>query len=161
MIKSLRHVFAPTPLFRGEGVRGGVALHRVGALPWDERLLPSSLAVGDAPRALVVDGRSATSASALTAVFAVVRGHMRSLAKAGGRLVLVGDATPHDGCEAAMFAEGIEGFARSAAKELGASGATASYLRVARGADGAYAAPSLRFLLSGRSAYVSGVSFVG
>ena len=58
-----------------------------------------------------------------------------------------------------MFAEGLEGFARSAAKELGPSGATATYLRVARDADGAAASPSLRFLLSGRSAYVSGASF--
>ncbi|KAH8052142.1 3-oxoacyl-[acyl-carrier-protein] reductase [Aureococcus anophagefferens] len=159
MLKTLRHVFAPTALYRGEGVCGGVALHRVGGGAWDERLLPSSVASDDgAPGALVVDGRRARSPAAL-AVFGVVQ--RRQLAKTGGRLVLVGDArrARSGDCEAAMFAEGLEGFARSAAKELGPSGATATYLRVARDADGAAASPSLRFLLSGRSAYVSGASF--
>ena len=47
MLKSLRHVFAPTALYRGEGVCGGVALHRVGGGAWDERLLPSSVASDD------------------------------------------------------------------------------------------------------------------
>ena len=81
MLKSLRHVFAPTALYRGEGVCGGVALHRVGGGAWDERLLPSSVASDDgAPGALVVDGRRARSPAALREVFDVVRGAARALA---------------------------------------------------------------------------------
>jgi len=55
---------------------------------------------------------------------------------------------------AAVAQRALEGFVRSAAKELRA-GATAQLVRVAPGAEGNIES-TLRFLLSGRSAYVSG-----
>ena len=55
---------------------------------------------------------------------------------------------------AAVAQRALEGFVRSAAKELRA-GATAQLVRVAPGAEGNLES-TLRFLLSGRSAYVSG-----
>ena len=73
-----------------------------------------------------------------------------------GRAVVIGRpasaaATPR----AAATAAALEGFVRSLAKEVGKRGSTAQLLVVAEGAE-ARVEPVLRFLLSPRSAFISG-----
>jgi 3-oxoacyl-[acyl-carrier protein] reductase len=73
-----------------------------------------------------------------------------------GRLVVL--ATPPELAETPLHAvaqRALEGFVRSAGKEVGASGSTANLVYVAPEAEGGIES-TLRFLLSGRSAYVSG-----
>jgi 3-oxoacyl-[acyl-carrier protein] reductase len=72
-----------------------------------------------------------------------------------GRLVVL--ATPPEMAETPLHAvaqRALEGFVRSAGKEVG-NGSTANLVYVAPGAEGNVES-TLRFLLSGRSAYVSG-----
>ncbi|MBY5163027.1 3-oxoacyl-ACP reductase [Salsipaludibacter albus] len=72
-----------------------------------------------------------------------------------GRIVVLGRAPEAIDDPAAHAAQrSLEGFVRAIGKELRAGG-TANLVTVAPGADDGIAAP-LRFLLSGRSAYVSG-----
>jgi len=73
-----------------------------------------------------------------------------------GRVVVLGrpPATRLDARTAAAQA-GLEGFTRSVAKELGKRGSTAALLYVEDGAEHRVAGP-LRFLLSKRSAFISG-----
>ena len=73
-----------------------------------------------------------------------------------GRLIVL--ATPPEQAETPLHAvaqRALEGFVRAAGKEVGAGGATANLVYVAHGAEGGTES-TLRFLLSGRSAYVSG-----
>ncbi len=80
---------------------------------------------------------------------------MRRVARSG-RLVVVG--RPVDQAETSAQAAacgGLEGFVRSAAKEVGKKGATAQLLYVDADADSQLGGP-LRFVLSEHSVYVSG-----
>jgi 3-oxoacyl-[acyl-carrier protein] reductase len=80
---------------------------------------------------------------------------IRRIESSGRVLVL---ATPPELAESrrqAVAQRALEGFVRSVAKEIGNKGATANLVYVAPGAEVA-AESTLRFLLSARSAYVSG-----
>jgi 3-oxoacyl-[acyl-carrier protein] reductase len=73
-----------------------------------------------------------------------------------GRLIVL--ATPPEHAEDpahAVAQRSLEGFVRSAAKEVGGKGATANLVYGAPGAEGGLES-TLRFFLSARSAYVSG-----
>lgn len=72
-----------------------------------------------------------------------------------GRVVVLG--RPSEGLPVAEAAaqEALLGFVKSVGKEVGRGGATANLLRVAPGAEGRLSGP-LAFLLSARSAFVSG-----
>ncbi|GJF34234.1 3-oxoacyl-ACP reductase [Kitasatospora sp. NE20-6] len=110
------------------------------------------------PAALVLDATGLTGAAGLAEVYAFAHPLVRELAP-GGRVVVLGDvpaeaAAGPGGVGAAVAAQALEGFTRSLGKEL-RGGATCQLLRVAAGGEGALASP-LRFLLSPRSAYVSG-----
>ncbi len=73
-----------------------------------------------------------------------------------GRVVVIGRPPGHAGSpRAAAAAAALEGFVRSLAKEVGKRGSTAQLLVVDEGAE-ARTEPVLRFLLSPRSAFVSG-----
>ncbi len=73
-----------------------------------------------------------------------------------GRIVVVARPTGDESTsEAAAANSAVDGFVRSLAKEIGKQGGTAQLLRVAPEAEDRIAGP-LRFLLSERSAYVSG-----
>ncbi|MCX4246946.1 3-oxoacyl-ACP reductase [Paraliomyxa miuraensis] len=73
-----------------------------------------------------------------------------------GRVVVVGRPASAAGTpRAAATAAALEGFVRSLAKEVGKRGSTAQLLTVAEGAE-ARVEPVLRFLLSPRSAFISG-----
>src|SRR4051812_4241838 len=104
--------------------------------------------------ALVFDAMEIADAEGLRALYEFFHEHIRSIGPSG-RLVVLG--TPPElapGRRAAVAQRALEGFVRSAAKEL-RQGATGQLVYVAPGAE-ANAESTLRFLLSARSAYVSG-----
>jgi 3-oxoacyl-[acyl-carrier protein] reductase len=104
--------------------------------------------------ALVFDATGIEDSGGLKAIYEFFHGTIRSLGPSG-RLVVLG--TPPElaaSRPAAVAQRALEGFVRSAAKEL-RQGATGQLVYVAPGAE-ANAESTLRFLLSARSAYVSG-----
>jgi 3-oxoacyl-[acyl-carrier protein] reductase len=104
--------------------------------------------------ALIFDATGVTDSSELHSVYAFFGPVIRRVAPSGRVLVLgtppEAAATPRE----ATAQRALEGFVRSVGKEVG-RGATAQLLYVAPGAEG-NAESTLRFLLSARSAYVSG-----
>ncbi|MEU4132027.1 3-oxoacyl-ACP reductase [Streptomyces wuyuanensis] len=113
--------------------------------------LPVAAAAAD-PAAIVIDATGVASARALAGVHALLHPVVRSVA-ASGRIVVLGaplSATDH---HQAAAQQALDGFVRSLAKETG-RGRTVNLVRIAGGARAAES--TLRFLLSPRSAYVSG-----
>ncbi|MFE4217112.1 3-oxoacyl-ACP reductase [Streptomyces sp. NPDC056844] len=106
------------------------------------------------PAAVVLDATGVTTAAGLADVHAALHPVVRSLA-GGGRIVVLGTTPSPDDHHQAAAQQALEGFVRSLGKEIG-RGATAQLLRLAPGADAASAESTLRFLLSPRSAYISG-----
>jgi 3-oxoacyl-[acyl-carrier protein] reductase len=107
------------------------------------------------PAALVFDATGVDEVSRLRALYEFFHPRIRALAP-NGRIVVL--STPHG--ETASPAEAAaqqaaEGFVRSLGKEIGQKGSTANLVRVAPGGEGAIES-TLRFLVSARSAYVSG-----
>ncbi|MFD4033970.1 3-oxoacyl-ACP reductase [Streptomyces sp. NPDC058637] len=105
------------------------------------------------PAGIVVDATGITSAAGLGHLHTALHPVVRSLAT-GGRVVVLGTPPSPDDHHQAAAQQALEGFVRSLGKEIG-RGATTQLLRVAPGAA-ASAESTLRFLLSPRSAYVSG-----
>jgi len=108
----------------------------------------------DALGALLFDASGIARSEDLRAVYEFFHAHIRQLAPCGRLLVLGAPPRAAGEPRAAVAQRALEGFVRAAAKELRA-GATAQLVRVAPGAEGSVES-TLRFLLSGRSAYVSG-----
>ncbi|KPC84172.1 3-oxoacyl-ACP reductase [Streptomyces sp. NRRL S-4] len=106
------------------------------------------------PAAVVLDATGITTAAGLAGVHAALHPVVRSLA-GGGRIVVLGTTPSPDDHHQAAAQQALEGFVRSLGKEIG-RGATAQLLRLAPGASAASAESTLRFLLSPRSAYISG-----
>ena len=106
------------------------------------------------PAAVVLDATGITTAAGLAGVHAALHPVVRSLAT-GGRVVVVGTTPSPDDHHQAAAQQALEGFVRSLGKEIG-RGTTVQLLRLAPGAGAASAESTLRFLLSPRSAYVSG-----
>ncbi|MEU8706059.1 3-oxoacyl-ACP reductase [Streptomyces sp. NPDC048565] len=106
------------------------------------------------PAAVVLDATGVTTAAGLADVHAALHPVVRSLA-GGGRIVVLGTTPSPDDHHQAAAQQALEGFVRSLGKEIG-RGSTAQLLRLAPGADAASAESTLRFLLSPRSAYISG-----
>lgn len=105
--------------------------------------------------AFVFDATGIDDPAGLDALYDFFHPLMRELAKCG-RVVVIG-RDPHSFKSAAHAAAqaALEGFVRSAAKELGKKGSTANLLYVQKGAEARAQGP-LRWLLSPRSAFVSG-----
>lgn len=106
--------------------------------------------------ALVFDATGLSGADALGALHAFFQPVVGRLGRSGRVLVLgrpVDDAGLSAGAAAAQSS--LDGFVKSVAKELGSKGVTANLLRVETGAE-ALAGPVLRWLLTDRSAFVSG-----
>lgn len=109
----------------------------------------------DRPGAVVLDATGVTTAAGLGGVHAALHPVVRSLAP-GGRVVLLGTLPSPDDHHQAAAQQALEGFVRSLGKEIG-RGSTVQLVRVPGGGGTARgAASTLRFLLSPRSAYVSG-----
>ncbi|MFD9769134.1 3-oxoacyl-ACP reductase [[Kitasatospora] papulosa] len=106
------------------------------------------------PVAVVLDATGVSTAAGLADVHAALHPVVRSLA-GGGRVVVLGTTPSPEDHHQAAAQQALEGFVRSLGKEIG-RGATAQLVRLAPGADAASAGSTLRFLLSPRSAYISG-----
>jgi 3-oxoacyl-[acyl-carrier protein] reductase len=105
-------------------------------------------------KALVFDASGIADSSELACLHAFFHPTVR-LVERCGRVIVLG--TPASDCasvRAATAQRAIEGFTRSLGKEIG-RGSTVQLVHVAAGAEDAMAS-TLRFLLSPRSAYVSG-----
>ena len=120
---------------------------------------PTRVAPGEAPEgqkvdAIVFDGTGIASPEAFVEAYQFFHLWMRRLNRSG-RVVVIGrpPAETKDPVQAAAFA-GIEGFARSIAKEIGGNGSTANSVFVEEGAEDRLNGV-LRFLLSPRSAFIS------
>jgi 3-oxoacyl-[acyl-carrier protein] reductase len=104
--------------------------------------------------AVLLDASGIKRAEDLRAVYDLLHPHIRQIGPSGRLLVLATPPAAAGDVREAVAQRALEGFTRSAAKELRA-GATAQLVRVAPGAEGNVEG-TLRFLLSGRSAYVDG-----
>lgn len=112
-------------------------------------------AEADTPRAgIVLDATGITEPEDLHTLFDVMNPQMKKIAK-NARIVVLG-TTPElaEGTER-IAARALEGFSRSLAKEL-RHGATAQLVYLAPDAQASSAESTLRFLLSGKSAFVNG-----
>lgn len=111
--------------------------------------------VAERYQALVFDGSGLTDSLQLIQAYRFFNANIRKL-RPSGRIVILG--RPHMDCatpEAAATQRALEGLSRSLAKEVGSKGATAQLITVAEGAE-ANLDSSLRFILSPKSAYISG-----
>ncbi|MGA5624295.1 3-oxoacyl-ACP reductase [Streptomyces cellulosae] len=112
--------------------------------------LPTDEAAGK-PAAVVLDATGVRTVADLDEVHAALHPVVRSVAESG-RIVVLGaplDAADH---HQAAVQQALEGFTRSLGKETG-GGRTVNLVRLT---DASAAESTLRFLLSPRSAYVSG-----
>ena len=116
--------------------------------------LPASVGSATGMAALVFDATGLTDSAALRGLYEFFHPVARSL-RSGGRVVVF--ATPPERCDRpaeAAAQRAVEGFVRSVGKEFG-RGITAQVVYVAPEAE-SNVESTLRFLLSARSAYVSG-----
>ncbi|MEU6391900.1 3-oxoacyl-ACP reductase [Streptomyces sp. NPDC046939] len=104
------------------------------------------------PVGVVVDATAVTGPETLAEVHAALHPVVRSVATSGRVVVLGAPLSPDDHHQAAVQ-QGLEGFVRSLGKEIG-QGRTVNLVRIAGPVSAAES--TLRFLLSPRSAYVSG-----
>lgn len=121
---------------------------------------PSALA--DAPAggekvdAIVFDGSGLRTVDQLKQLHTLLHPWIRRVRR---RVIILGrPAAGEDDAEARACQRALDGFTRALAKELGRKGATANRIEVAAGAE-ARIEPVLRWLLSPRSAYISGQPF--
>ncbi|MFI1932394.1 3-oxoacyl-ACP reductase [Streptomyces sp. NPDC020330] len=106
------------------------------------------------PAGIVLDATGVASARGLAEVHAALQPVVRSLAP-GGRIVVLGTPPTAEDHHQAAAQQALEGFVRSLGKEVG-RGSTVQLLRLPADATPGAAESTLRFLLSPRSAYVSG-----
>ena len=105
--------------------------------------------------ALVFDATALRTPKDLRALYDAFHPWIHTLGRSGRVLVIGRPARTLPNAGAAATAAALEGFARSVAKEVGRKGATAHSVFVAQGAEGRLP-PLLRFLLSDRSAFLTG-----
>lgn len=159
------HRFRPgDPLVPGPVLRDGAPGGRVGdpvatllAAAGVELAKPADPPPRDRPpmyAALVFDATGIADPAGLSGLYDFFHPYLRSLYPGGRVLVFGGPPADAGGVAAATAQRALAGFTRSLAKEL-RGGATAQLVEVAPGAEGNLES-TLRFLLSARSAYVSG-----
>jgi 3-oxoacyl-[acyl-carrier protein] reductase len=162
------HRYRPgEPLVSGPVLVGAAAGGRLGDLVGKtltaagvDVVEPGASAPGEPPdrvrlhAGLVFDATGITDLDSLQGLYDFFHPYLRSLYPSGRVLVLGLPPAVAGGLSAVTAQRALEGFTRSLAKEVGRGG-TASLLQVAPGAEGNLES-TLRFLLSARSAYVSG-----
>ncbi|WP_016909156.1 3-oxoacyl-ACP reductase [Streptomyces xiaopingdaonensis] len=109
---------------------------------------------GERYAAVVVDATGIRTPAELTGVHRALHAVGRRVAECGRYVVLGAEPEAADHHQAAAQ-QALEGFTRSLGKETG-GGRTAQLVRLAPGTRAGDAASTLRFLLSPKSAYVSG-----
>jgi 3-oxoacyl-[acyl-carrier protein] reductase len=156
---TLRRYAVGEPLVDGAVLVGGLGLAPVAARVRD--LLGSEgvhvvdhLAAGDRVAAVVADLTEATDPADLDTLRVLVAPALKGLSPSGRVIVVGRDPNSANGFAQAATRRALEGITRSIGKELRA-GATANLVLVGDGAE-ANADATVRFLLSGRSAYVDG-----
>jgi 3-oxoacyl-[acyl-carrier protein] reductase len=107
--------------------------------------------------AMVFDATQITSAAGLRSVYDFFHPLVSSLGKCGRVVVLVRPPELARTPEVAAAQAALDGFVRSLGKEVGKKGSTVNLLVVDEGAEPLLEGP-LRFLLSKRSAFISGQS---
>jgi 3-oxoacyl-[acyl-carrier protein] reductase len=117
-----------------------------------------ALAEGKSVDALVFDATGVKDIAGLRALFDFFHPLVTRVARCG-RVLVLGRTDEGSTPEAAAAQGALDGFVRSVAKEVGRSGATANLVLVERGAEGRLG-PVLRFVLSSRSAFVTGQPIV-
>jgi 3-oxoacyl-[acyl-carrier protein] reductase len=133
------------------GLRGGV-LHLTAGKPELSGLTGLEFAAAsDAPAAVLLDATGVRDVEGLAEVHAALHPVVRSVAESGRVVVLGAPLDPVDHHQAAAQ-QALEGFTRSLGKEIG-RGRTVNLVRLT---DASAAESTLRFLLSPKSAYVSG-----
>jgi 3-oxoacyl-[acyl-carrier protein] reductase len=150
----------PAPLRRWSprhpSLSGGGLLHLTAGKS-DLDLAPALSGTGPASgstepvAAVVLDATGVRDVDSLAEVHAALHPVVRSVA-ASGRIVVLGAPLDAEDHHQAAVQQALEGFVRSLGKEIG-RGRTVNLLRVT---DASAAESTLRFLLSPRSAYVSG-----
>ena len=110
---------------------------------------------GPRPDALVFDGTGIDRPEDLRALYDFFHPLIGKLAKSGRILVLGRPPEAAETSAQAAARSGLEGFVRSAAKEVGKRGATAQLFYVAEGAEERLG-PPLAWVLSSRSAFMTG-----
>jgi 3-oxoacyl-[acyl-carrier protein] reductase len=109
--------------------------------------------------AILVDAAQAATVDQLEQVRAALRPAMRGLEPSGRVIIVGGDPGTAGSVEQAAVRQALDGIMRSVGKEL-RSGATANLVQLADSTTPAQLGEVLRFLLSGRSAYVDGQPLV-
>ncbi len=137
----LLHLTAGGPALRG--LPGVLARTGLDVVPSAER-----------PAAVVLDATGVTAVEDLAGVHAALHPVVRSVADSGRVVVLGTRPDPGDHRQAAAQ-QALEGFVRSLGKEIG-RGRTVTLVRTATAGNATAAESTLRFLLSPKSAYVSG-----
>ena len=117
------------------------------------RSVEPAVADGNKPYAVVLDASHLATAEDLRALYDALNPRMRSI-QTCGRLVVLG--RPPEGLEpvAAGVQRALEGFIRSAGKELGRKGTTANLIQVEAGAEDRLGA-TLRWVLSQHAAFLT------
>ncbi|MFD4712762.1 3-oxoacyl-ACP reductase [Streptomyces sp. NPDC058430] len=113
---------------------------------------PDVRAAAERPAAIVLDATAVTGIATLAEVHAALHPVARSVAPSG-RIVVLGAPLSRDDHHQAAAQQALEGFVRSLGKEIG-RGRTVTLVRVEGPVTAAES--TLRFLLSPKSAYVSG-----
>ena len=138
----------------GSAAPGAVSKAITAALKLDKIESTGVPAQGKKYKGLVFDATGIQDAAGLVALQEFFTPVLRQL-QACGRVVVVGTVPESAATEGARIAQrALEGFTRSLAKEVG-NGSTANLVYLAPGAETAIAS-TLGFLLSPKSAYVSG-----
>ncbi|MER7567996.1 3-oxoacyl-ACP reductase [Streptomyces sp. NPDC097941] len=108
----------------------------------------------DAPAAVVLDATGVRDVEGLAEVHAALHPVVRSVA-ASGRIVVLGAPLSAEDHHQAAAQQALEGFTRSLGKEIG-RGRTVNLVRLSDASAASAAESTLRFLLSPKSAYISG-----
>lgn len=130
------------------GFEGGVLRLTAGKSQLSGPAFPSP---SDTPAAVLLDATGVRDVEGLAEVHAALHPVVRSVAESGRVVVLGSPLDPVDHHQAAAQ-QALEGFTRSLGKEIG-RGRTVNLVRLT---DASAAESTLRFLLSPKSAYVSG-----
>jgi len=110
---------------------------------------------GGKPRGIVIDATDLRKVDDLRDLYDVLHPAVRTFLPCGRVLVIGGVPAEAGDAEAAAVQQGLEGFTRSVAKEVG-RGTTAHLIRATSEASAEDLRSTISFLLSGRSAYVDG-----
>jgi 3-oxoacyl-[acyl-carrier protein] reductase len=108
-----------------------------------------------APAAIVYDASAIDEPARLRSLYEFFGPVIHELRRNGRVIVLAGIPAEAEDAEAALAQRALEGFTRSVGKEVGSRGSTAQLVRVSLGGESGIES-TLRFLLSTKSAYVSG-----